>query len=83
MVKEQISQDATTTVRSVLQYVVGLSPDIATTTLEKLQVKINGQPHTNGEDEVRLSVGNTVEVGSATKINVIGAHLRTLAFYQV
>lgn len=72
----------TASVRSILEYVVGLNPELIARTLGKTRVEIDGQAYSNGEEQVPLRVGSVVELRSITKINVISAHLRTLMFYD-
>ena len=79
---EVINVSVSATLKEVMQYVVGLSGELADRVLHNANVEIDGETYEDGHDTVSLTVGATVNVIGHSKVNVISAHLRTLAFYR-
>ena len=71
-----------TTVRSALEYVVGLNHELARRVLQTTHLEIDGKVYTNPEARVSLEVGSRICLEGHSTLNVIKAHIRTLNFYH-
>lgn len=71
-----------TTVRAVLEHVVGLSGDVAARAMETFPVRIDGVPVTHMDQSLELRLGSRIDIQNFTRLKVIKAHFRTLEFYE-
>jgi len=71
-----------TTVRAVLEQVVGMSGDVATRAMETFSVRIDGIPVTHLDQALELRLGSRIDIQNFTRLKVIKAHFRTLEFYE-
>lgn len=71
-----------TTVRAVLEQVVGMSSNVAQNAMNVFRVEIDGATYQNLDDKLNLRLGAWVDLEGYTRLKVIKAHFRTLEFYR-
>lgn len=71
-----------TTIQSVLQYVVGLNERVAKRILDNTKLRIDGQSYSHPDEELTVQVGSRIDLEGHSDLTVIAAHIRTLDFYR-
>lgn len=71
-----------TTIQSVLQYVVGLNEQVAKRILDNTKLSIDGKAYTHPDQELSVQVGSRIDLEGHSDLTVISAHIRTLDFYR-
>ena len=80
--EEANHESTTTTVRAVLEQVVGLNDLAAIKAMKTLRITIGGNAFTDLDQTVDLQLGSWIDLEGYTRMKVIKAHFRTLDFYS-
>ena len=78
---EILTTEVETSVRCVLEYIVGLNADVADRILDSCRLQVDGQAYLTPEERIKIQVGSRIHLEGHSALTVIEAHLRTLDFY--
>lgn len=70
-----------TSVRCVLEHIVGLNEGVADRILDSCRLQVDGTAYGKPEERITVQVGSRIHLEGHSALTVVEAHLRTLEFY--